>query len=58
MKKSRFTVSQTLGFIKQNEFRAPVSERCIQHGFSSVIFYKWRDKYGGMDASMLGRCYV
>ena len=55
MKKSRFTDSQILGFLKQNESGVPVPELCRQHGFSSAMFYKWRSKFGGMDASMMGR---
>ena len=55
MQKSRFTDSQTLGFLKQNESGVPVPELCRQHGFSSAMFYKWRSKFGGMDASMMGR---
>ena len=30
-------------------------EFCRQHGISSATFYKWRSKYGGMDASQMGR---
>ena len=26
-----------------------------EHGMSSASFYKWRSKYGGMDASMMTR---
>jgi putative transposase len=32
-----------------------VPELCREHGMSSVPFYKWRSKYGGMDASMMMR---
>mgnify|MGYP003645134390 CR=1 FL=1 len=28
---------------------------CREHGMSSATFYKWRAKYGGMDASMMSR---
>ena len=28
---------------------------CREHGISAATFYKWRSKYGGMDASMLKR---
>ncbi len=28
---------------------------CREHGMSSATFYKWRSKYGGMDASMIKR---
>ena len=31
----------------------PVSELCREHGMSNAIFYKWRAKFGGMDASMM-----
>ena len=33
----------------------PVSELCREHGMSSAAFYKWRAKYGGMDASLMAR---
>ena len=28
---------------------------CRKHGMSSTTFYKWRAKYGGMDASLMKR---
>ena len=28
---------------------------CREHGMSSASFYKWRAKYGGMDASLMAR---
>lgn len=55
MKKSRFTDSQILAILKQAEGGVPVPELCRQHGMSSALFYKWRSKYGGMDASMMSR---
>ena len=55
MKKSRFTDSQILVILKQAENGAPVTELCRQHGMSSAAFYKWRSKYGGMDASLMAR---
>jgi putative transposase len=55
MKKSRFTDSQILGILKQAENGVPVTELCRQHGMSSAAFYKWRSKYGGMDASLMAR---
>ena len=55
MKKSRFSDSQILAIIKQAESGVPVSELCREHGISSASFYKWRAKYGGMDASLMGR---
>ncbi|CBJ88600.1 Low calcium response locus protein S [Xenorhabdus nematophila ATCC 19061] len=55
MKKSRFTDSQILTILKQAEAGAPVPELCREHGISSARFYKWRAKYGGMDASLMTR---
>ena len=55
MKKSRFTDSQILSVLKQAENGIPVTELCREHGMSSATFYKWRTKFGGMDASMMTR---
>lgn len=55
MKKSRFTDTQILGILKQAENGVPVAELCREHGMSSATFYKWRAKFGGMDASMMAR---
>ena len=30
-------------------------ELCREHGMSNASFYKWRAKYGGMDASLISR---
>ena len=32
---------------------ASASVFCREHGMSSASFYKWRAKFGGMDASMI-----
>jgi putative transposase len=55
MKKSRFTDSQILAVLKQAESGIPVPDLCREHGMSSATFYKWRAKFGGMDASMMSR---
>jgi len=55
LKKSRFTDSQILAVLKQAEAGTPVPELCRTHGISSATFYKWRAKYGGMDASMISQ---
>ena len=55
MKTSRCTESQIISILKQAEAGTPVPELCREHGMSSASFYKWRSKYGGMDASMMSR---
>jgi putative transposase len=55
MKKSRYTDSQLLNILKQAENGVPVPELCREHGMSSATFYKWRAKFGGMDASLMAR---
>lgn len=55
MRKSRYTDSQILAILKQNETGVAVADLCREHGMSSAQFYKWRAKFGGMDASMMKR---
>ena len=55
MKKSRYTDSQILAILKQNESGVSVPDLCREHGMSTASFYQWRAKYGGMDASLMKR---
>lgn len=55
MKLSRFTDSQIISILKQAEAGSPVPDLCREHGMSSATFYKWRSKFGGMDASLMSR---
>lgn len=55
MKKSRFSEPQIMSILRQAEGGVPVAELCREHGISSAGFYKWRAKYGGMEASMMSR---
>lgn len=55
MKKSWFSDSQILAILQQAEKGIPVADLCREHGMSCATFYKWRSKYGDMDASLMAR---
>ncbi len=55
MKTSKYSDSQIMAILKEAEAGEPVPDLCREHGMSSATFYKWRAKYGGMDASMVKR---
>ena len=55
MKKLRYSDNQIIKILKEAEAGTPVPELCRQYGMSSASFYKWRAKFGRMDASMVAR---
>ena len=55
MKKSCYSDSRILYILKQAENGVAVAQLCREHGMSSATFYKWRSKYGGMDALIMAR---
>jgi len=55
MKKSKFSEHQIVKILKEAEAGVPIADLSRQHGFSKSAFYKWKAKYGGMDASALKR---
>ena len=55
MKKPRHTESQIFQILREAEAGTPVPDLCRTYGMSSASFYKWRSKYGGMQASDMVR---
>jgi putative transposase len=51
MKRSRFTEEQIIGVLKEHQVGFSAKDLCRKHGISDATFYKWRSKYGGMEAS-------
>ncbi|SKB91251.1 IS66 family insertion sequence element accessory protein TnpA, partial [Dyadobacter psychrophilus] len=55
MKKTRFTETQIVSILKQQETGITTKEICRQHGISEATFYNWKSRYGGMEASDVKR---
>ena len=55
MKKSKFTETQIIKAIKENEAGRKVEEISRELGINPGTFYNWRKKYSGMEASHLKR---
>ena len=51
----RLTESQIIGILKEAEAGMSVPEVCRKHGVGQSTFYKWRSRYGGMEASDIRR---
>ncbi len=49
--KRRFSEEQIIGILKQQESGIATGGLCRQHNISSATFYKWKAKFGGMNAS-------
>ena len=44
-----------MAILKQSDKGIPVPDICREHNISNSTFYKWRSKYGGMNASLMAR---
>ncbi len=49
MRRSRFTEAEIVGYLKEVEAGAKVSELCRRIGISETTFYRWRKRYGGLE---------
>ena len=55
MKRSKFTEQQIFAILNEGEAGGSVEDLRRQHGLSTATYYKWKSKYGGLEASDLKR---
>jgi len=55
MKKSKFTPTQVAKILHEFDNGKNVEDLTREYGISRAAFYKWRQRYGGMDAKELKR---
>lgn len=55
MKKSRYNETQIITILKAVEAGRLVKDVCREYGISEPTYYKWKSKYGGMEASDVKR---
>lgn len=50
--KKRHSEEQIIRILREAELHAvPIRDLCKQHNVSEQTFYRWRDKYGGMEVA-------
>jgi putative transposase len=55
MKKTKFTESQIIGILREQEAGKKVAEICRTHGVSQPTFYGWKSKYSGLEVNQVKR---
>ena len=55
MKRSRFSEQQIIRILKEVEKGRTVVEVCRENSVSESTYYKWKSKYGGMEAADIKR---
>jgi putative transposase len=55
MRKSKYSEHQIIAILKAVEAGRTVKEVCREHELSDATYYKWKAKYGGMEAADIKR---
>jgi putative transposase len=53
MKKTKFTESQIIKILGEQQHGKTVGDICREHGISQPTFYQWKTKYSGLDVNQL-----
>ena len=51
MKRSRFSEEQIIGILKEAEGSESIRAVCARHNVTEQTFFRWRNKFGGMDVA-------
>jgi putative transposase len=51
MKRQRHTEEQIIQVLNEAQAGAAIDELCRRHGISQATYYKWKQKFGGMEVS-------
>ncbi len=51
MKRKRFSEEQIIGILRSADVTGNIRSACKEHNISEQTFYRWRNKYGGMEIS-------
>lgn len=53
--RQRYSEEQIITILHEGEGAAPIQEVCRKHGISEQSFYRWRQKYGGLQRPEIDR---
>lgn len=51
MKRARHTEEQIISVLKEAQAGATIDDLCRRHGISQATYYKWKQKFGGMEVN-------
>ena len=58
MKRARHTEEQIIAVLQEAQAGATIEELCRRHGISATTYYKWKQKFGGLEVNDARRLRV